>query len=114
MTATPTQTWKPGETVIRWAWVSMIALAAGAWIGGIFVFFNPTVSITALVVALPVFYFALTRLWLEIGRDSGIPPTTRSQLRRNLVVFGPVAVLQLLIFVFFPDSGFSGLRRKAE
>jgi hypothetical protein len=114
MTATPTQTWKPGEAVIRWAWVSIIALAGGAWIGGICFFFNPTVSITALVIALPVFYFALSLLWIEIGRDDGIPPAIRSQLRRNLVVFGPVTVLQLLIFVFFPESDFSGLRRKPE
>jgi cadmium resistance protein CadD (predicted permease) len=62
MAATPTQSWKPGKTVIRWAWASIITLAAGAWIGGIFVFIQQTIAITALVVSLPVFFFALARL----------------------------------------------------
>jgi cadmium resistance protein CadD (predicted permease) len=114
MAATPTQSWKPGKNVIRWVWASTISLAAGAWIGGIFVFIQQTIAITALVVSLPVFFFSLLRLWLEVGRDDGIPPAVRSQLRRNIVVFGPVAVLQLLVFVYFPGSSFSGLQKEPE
>jgi hypothetical protein len=114
MTDAPNEPWKPCKNVIRWAWASLIALAAGAWIGGIFVFFQQTIAISALAVSLPAFFFALSRLWVAIGRDNGIPSAIRSKLRRNLVIFGPVAVLQLLIFVFFPDSEFSGLRRKTE
>jgi len=114
MTAMPSEYWKPGKPVMRWAWVSMIALATGAWTGGIFVFFHPTVSITAIVVALPIFFFALSRLWIEIGRAEEIPPALRSHLRRNLVLAGPVVALQLLIFNYFPESEFSGIRGKPE
>jgi cadmium resistance protein CadD (predicted permease) len=114
MAATPTQSWKPGKNVVRWAWASIISLAAGAWIGGIFVFIQETIAITALLVSLPIFFFALFRLWLEIGRDNGIPPAIRNRLRLNLVVFGPVAVLQLLVFVYFPESNFSGLREESD
>jgi hypothetical protein len=114
MEATPTESWKPGKSVIRWAWASIISLAVGAWIGGIFVFIQQTIAITALVVSLPILFFSLLCLWLEIGRDDGIPSAVRSQLRRNLVVIGPVAVLQLLVFVCFPGSNFSGLQKEPE
>ena len=114
MTIAPTESWETGKYVIRWAWASFGALATGAWIGGIFVFIQQTIAITALVVSLSVFFFALSRLWVEIGRDNGIPPAIRSQLRRNLVIVGPVAVVQILVFVYFPESDFSGLRGKTE
>jgi hypothetical protein len=79
-----------------------------------FRFIQETIAITALLVSLPIFFFALFRLWLEIGRDNGIPPAIRNRLRLNLVVFGPVAVLQLLVFVYFPESNFSGLREESD
>jgi hypothetical protein len=114
MATTSSENWKPGKPVLQWAWISIIALICGSWIGAIFVFVKPVIAISALVVSLPVFYFALLRLWLEIGRAKEIPGTIKTRLRRNLLFFGPVAVQQILLYNYFPDSRFSGLRVKPK
>jgi hypothetical protein len=110
MAASSSENWKPGKPVLLWAWTSTLVLISGAWIGAIFVFVVPAIAGAVLVLALPILFFALFRFWLEVGRAEEIPATIRRRLRQNVLLFGPVAVLQLLIYSRFPDSGFSGLR----
>jgi len=109
MDPTAPANWKLDKQVLRWAWVSMIVLMFGG-LGGPLMFVNPDIAPATIAVALPFFFLSLIKLWLEIGRAREMPPEIQSQLKRNLVLLGPVPVLQLLIFNYFPESSFSGLR----
>jgi H+/Cl- antiporter ClcA len=44
-----------------------------------------------------------------VGESESIPLSTKRQLRRNVVLLGPVAMIQLLVYTYFPKSRFSGL-----
>jgi hypothetical protein len=103
-------TWKPDKQVLRWAWLSIAVLVFGG-LGGPLMFVSPDLAAATIAVALPFWFISLIKLWLAIGRAREIPPKTQNQLKLSLIVMGPVPVLQILIFNYFPESNFSGLRR---
>ncbi len=114
MEASSSDQWKPGNRVLFWARTTVIAMCAGAWIGAAFIFSVELIAVGAVAISVPVVFFGLFRLWQELGIADEIPPKVRRQLRQNMILFGPVTALQLLIYNRFPNSGFSGLRDLQE
>jgi len=108
-------TWKPDTNVVRWAWVFTITLAAGSWIGALGVLFSIyTVAVWSIVLCLPIAFVSLVAFWMAVGRATDIPSSVKRQLHRNLLLLGGVAVLQVLLFNYFPNSSFSGIKGTAD
>ena len=104
-------TWKPDTNVVRWAWVFTITLAAGSWIGALGVLFSSyTVVAWSIVLCLPIALVSSIAFWMAVGRATDIPLSVKRQLRRNLLLLGGVVALQVLLFNYFPNSSFSGLK----
>jgi len=102
--------WKPGRQVLFWARASIFAPIAMMAIGAVLLPVSPRITSGAVFVAVLTVFFCLFRFWRELGHAEEIPEKARRQLRRNIPLFGPVVVVQLLIYSRFPNSGFSGLR----
>jgi len=68
-----------------------------------------TIGAVAVVVGLVVLSALMVLFFRAVGRSQSIPASIRRVLRRNLLLFGPVAMAQLLVYNYFPNSGFSGL-----
>jgi hypothetical protein len=79
-------------------------------IGAAFIPVSLQIASGALSAAILVSLFCLFRFLRELGDAEEIPVKVRRQLRQNALFFGPVGVVQLLIYNRFPNSGFSGLR----
>jgi len=79
-------------------------------IGATFIPVSLQIVSGAVFVAVLVELFSLFRFWRKLGDAEEIPKKVRRQLRQNVLFFGPVGVVQLLIYNRFPNSGFSGLR----
>jgi hypothetical protein len=108
-------TWKPDTNVVRWAWVFTITLAAGSGIGALGVLFSSyTVVAWSIVLCLPIALVSLIAFWMAVGRATDIPLSVKRQLRRNLLLLGGVVALQVLLFNYFPNSSFSGLKGGAN
>lgn len=113
MDSTTSSTWKPDRQIVRWARSTVIALVAGGMCGPL-MFLNTNLATGALVLALPVAFFSLFMFWLAIGRSQVVPAPIKRQLRRNVLLMGPIPALQVLIFNRFPESSFSGLSEGAQ
>ncbi len=103
--------WKPDTAVVRWAWIGMVFPAVLLGTLGAFSLFQSSYTIGAIgvVAGLVVFYASMVAFYRAVGRSQSIPSSTQHQLRRNLFLFGPVVMAQLLIYKYFPNSSFSGL-----
>jgi len=73
--------------------------------------FRPSYTIGAIAVVpgLVVNIASMVAFYRAVGRSQSIPASTQHLLRRNLFVFGPVVMAQLLVYNYFPNSSFSGL-----
>jgi uncharacterized membrane protein len=70
---------------------------------------NYTIGAIGVVAGLVVITVSIVAFYRAIGRSQSIPSSIQRQLRRNLFLFGPVVLAQLLIYNYFPNSSFSGL-----
>ena len=103
--------WKPDASVLRWAWVALIPLPLFFGVAGALSLFlsSYTIGAIAVVVGVVAMSALMVLFFRAVGRSQSIPVSIRSLLRRNLLLFGPVAMAQLLVYNYFPNSGFSGL-----
>ena len=101
--------WKPGRRVLFWARSSIFAPAAIMLVGVLFLPVSLRILSGAVFVAVLSSFFCLFRFWQVLGHAEEMPIKVRRRLRQSLI-FGPVVVVQLLIYSHFPNSGFSGLR----
>ena len=103
--------WKPETNVLRWAWIAFgpLPLFVGAVAILSLVLSSYTIGAIGVVVGLLVAAVSMVAFFRAVGRSRSIPASVRRLLRRNLLLFGPVAMAQLLIYNYFPNSGFSGL-----
>ena len=103
--------WKPDTAVVRWAWIGMgFPVALFVPVGAISLF-RPsyTIGAIAVVAGLAAIIVSMVAFYRAVGRSQSIPSSTQRLLRRNLFLFGPVVLAQLLVYNYFPNSGFSGL-----
>ncbi len=105
--------WKPDTIVIRWAWIVMIFLSlfVGTACALSLLLSSYFIGAIGVVVGLLVTAASMVAFFRAVGRSQSIPPSIRRILRRNLLLFGPIAMAQLLVYNYFPNSGFSGLER---
>ncbi len=103
--------WKPDASVLRWAWVALIPLPLLFGVAGALSLFlsSYTIGAIAVVVGVVAMFTLMVLFFRAVGRSQLIPASIRRLLRRNLLLFGPVAMAQLLVYNYFPNSGFSGL-----
>jgi len=96
--------------VLFWARSSLFFPIAIMLVGAAFIPVSLQIVSGAAFAAILACLFCLFRYWRELGDAEEIPQEVRRRLRQNLLFFGPVGVVQLLIYNCFPNSGFSGLR----
>ena len=116
MESSTTSSWKPDAGVLRWAWIAVIPLPLFFGAAGALSLFlsNYTIGAVGVVVGLVALSALMVQFFRAVGRSQSIPASIRRLLRRNLLLFGPVAMAQLLVYNYFPNSGFSGLGGRGD
>ena len=102
------QIWIPSPRVRFWAWFSLGVLLFGAWGGFAVVSLKLPVPIFLFFLAIPLYFYAQWQLGRAIEVDPGLSSVERQEHRRNLWLFGPAGLVQLLIRIYFPSSPLGG------
>jgi len=111
MEASTAPFWKPGTAVVRWAWIGIAipVVLLGALGATSLLQSDYTIGAIGVVAGLVVIIASMVAFYRAVGRSQSIPSSIQHQLRRNLFLFGPVVLVQLLVYHYIPNSSFSGL-----
>jgi hypothetical protein len=64
-----------------------------------------------MIVGVAISLYGHLMLWHCLASEPGLREAARVRARRSLLQFGPAAVVQLLIGIYFPGSGLAGGQR---
>ena len=97
-----------GRNVRFWTHLSVVMLCLGAWGGAALVYFESRFSVPFLLVGVGS---ALLAAWCTYGavqEDPNLSESARQKISGWFKLAGPAAVVQLLLFIHFPNSRFAG------
>lgn len=106
----------PDRNVRFWCWTAVVGTAIPAWLGGALVWLMlrgtlPESSVTVvpvLAVGVGFAFFAGWRCSLAVAQDPSLPESERQKIQSWLRNFGPAGAIQVLLFIYFPNSRFAG------
>ena len=100
------------DTVSRntrfWTHASVIALCTGAWGGAALLYFESSLSVPLLLVGVAGAMISAWCAYRAVKDDPVLSEEERVRVLRWFKSFGPAAVVQLLLFIHFPNSKFAG------
>jgi hypothetical protein len=99
---------RPGAAVVSWAHRCLVVVAIGAWSGGLSYALGLSSAGVVFLLSIPLYLLAHWRLFVAVSRDTVLGYEEKAKIRGNLLWFGPAAVLQLLVRIHLPTSGFGG------
>src|SRR5258706_10541884 len=97
-----------GRNLRFWTHASVIALCCGAWGSAGLFYFESNWSTAVLCIGVAVTLFTSWRSYAAVKEDPNLSEESRVAIVGWFKSVGPVAVVQLLLFIHSPGSKFAG------